>query len=305
MGSNELRVRVPATTANLGPGFDAFGMALTVYNTFTVRPAAAGMAITLAGEGAGELPCGGDNLFVQAFARAYAACGAEPPAIHLHMHNCIPLARGLGSSASAAVGGLVAANHLLAGALDDDGLLRLACEIEGHPDNVAAALLGGLIVCAADAGAAPTYARIPVSQDLRAVVCVPEQHLPTALARKVVPQEVALGDAVFNIGHAALLLTGIMQADPALIRAGMDDRLHQPYRAEIFPAMRPIMAAALSAGACGSALSGAGSSILALTFARPEPVAAAMLAAAQAHGAPARTLILSCAEAGAMVEALE
>ena len=305
LDARELRVRVPATTANLGPGFDAFGMALTLYNTFTVRPAASGTAVTVAGEGAGELARDRDNLFVRAFALACGACNVELPAIALQMQNCIPLARGLGSSASAAVGGLVAANSMLGCALTEDEVLRLACELEGHPDNVAAALFGGLIVCAANGSAAPTYARVPVPQDLRAVVCVPEQHLLTALARKVVPQEVPLGDAVFNIGRAALLLTGIVQADPALIRAGMDDRLHQPHRAKIFPAMRPIMDAALSAGACGSALSGAGSSILALTFAQPDHVAAAMLAAAEAHGAPARTLILSCAESGATVEPVE
>ncbi len=297
----DFRVRVPATSANLGPGFDAFGMALTLYNEFTVRPAAA-LRITVEGEDAADLARDEENLFVQAFHRAFAAAGnSVPPAIDLHMRNRIPLFRGLGSSASATVGGLAAANHLLDNALTNERLLEIACALEGHPDNAAAALLGGLIVCAADDGAAPAYARVPVPEDLRAVVCVPAQHLPTALARQVVPQTVSLGDAVYNVGHAALLLAGIMQADEACIRAGMSDRLHQPYRAKIFPAMTPIMEAALAAGACGSALSGAGSSILALTFREPEAVAAAMLQAAQAHDAPARTLVLSCAERGAVV----
>lgn len=297
-----IRVRVPATTANLGPGFDVFGMALSVYNEFSVRPAVSGLHVTIEGQGAAELACDGDNLFVQSFTRAFAEANASPPAINLHMQNSIPLFRGLGSSASATVGGLVAANHLLDNAFSAERLLQLACEIEGHPDNVAAALFGGLIVCAAEGGDVPAYARVPVPPNLYAVVCVPEQHLPTELARSVVPQEVSLTDAVYNVGHAALLLTGIVQADEDQIRVGMNDRLHQPYRAAIFPAMQPIMEAALAAGACGSALSGAGSSILALTFRNPDAIAAAMLTAAQAHDTPARSLVLSCAEHGAVVE---
>ena len=293
-------VRVPATTANLGPGFDAFGMALTVYNEFTVRPAESGLKITIEGEGVTELPRDEENLFIQAFTCVFEAVDTTPPPINLHMQNSIPLFRGLGSSASATIGGLVAANYVMGNALSSERLLQLACEREGHPDNVAAALFGGLIVCAAEGGVLPTYARVPVPHNLHAVVCVPDQHLPTALARKVVPKEVPLSDAVFNIGRAALLLTGIMQADEDLIRIGMNDRLHQPYRAAIFPAMRPIMDAALAAGACGSALSGAGSSILALTFRDPEAIADAMVATALAHDAPAHSLILSCAEHGAV-----
>jgi len=299
-----IRVRVPATTANLGPGFDVFGMALTVYNEFSVRPVVSGLHVAVEGEGEAELARDEGNLFVQSFTRVFAEVSASPPALNLHMQNSIPLFRGLGSSASATVGGLVAANHLLDNALSAERLLHLACEIEGHPDNVAAALFGGLIVCAAGSGDVPAYARVPVPPNLHAVVCIPDQHLPTELARKVVPKEVSLGDAVYNVGHAALLLTGIMNANEECIRVGMSDRLHQPYRATIFPAMTPIMDAALRAGACGSALSGAGSSILALTFRDPDAVAAAMLAAAQSHDTPARSLVLSCAEEGACVEPL-
>ena len=297
-------VRVPATTANLGPGFDAFGMALTLYNEFTVGPAEHGPKVTIEGEGTAELAGDEDNLFTQAFARAFESVGETPPPIILHMRNSIPLFRGLGSSASATVGGLVAANYILENTLSSEKLLQLACEIEGHPDNVAAALFGGLIVCAADGEELPTFARVPVPGNLHAVVCIPDQHLPTELARGVVPKVVPLSDAVYNIGHAALLLTGITQADGALIRVGMNDRLHQPHRATIFPAMEPIMDAALAAGACGSALSGAGSSILALTFCNPDEIAAAMLAAAESHKSPARTRILSCAEQGAVAKKL-
>ena len=306
MASNfpAFRVRVPATTANLGPGFDAFGMALTLYNEFTVGLAEHDLKIAIEGEGRTELALDRDNFFIQAFSRAFENNGAKPPAIDLYMRNSIPLFRGLGSSASATVGGLVAANCILENALSPERLLQLACDLEGHPDNVAAALFGGLIVCATDGDELPTYARVTVPRNLHAVVCIPDQHLPTELARKVVPKEVPLSDAVYNIGHAALLLTGITQADEELIRVGMNDRLHQPYRATIFPAMKPIMEAALAAGACGSALSGAGSSILALTFCNPDGIAAAMLAAAETHDSPARTLILSCAEQGARLEPL-
>lgn len=302
--SPRFRVHVPATTANLGPGFDAFGMALTVYNAFTVQAAVGDSQVTVAGEGETELADAADNLFLRAFARAFMEARESPPGISLHMENDIPLYRGLGSSASAAVGGLVAANHLLGNTLSDGQVLQLACDLEGHPDNVAAALFGGLIVCATEGGDMPTYARVPVPENLHAVVCVPDQHLPTELARSVVPIEVSLGDAVYNVGHAALLLTGIMQSDEESIRAGMQDRLHQPHRATIFPAMTPIMHAALGAGACGSALSGAGSSILALSFRNPDEIAAAMVEAAQAHDTPARSLVLSCAEQGVRVEPL-
>ena len=140
-----------------------------------------------------------NNLFVQAFTSVFEAADTTPPPINLHMQNSIPLFRGLGSSASATVGGLVAANYVMGNALSSERLLQLACEREGHPDNVAAALFGGLIVCAAEGGGLPTYARVPVPPNLHAVVCVPDQHLPTALARKVVPKEVSLSDAVFNI----------------------------------------------------------------------------------------------------------
>ena len=209
MASNfpAFRVRVPATTANLGPGFDAFGMALTLYNEFTVGPAEHDLKITIEGEGRTELALDRDNFFIQAFSRAFENNGAKPPAIDLYMRNSIPLFRGLGSSASATVGGLVAANCILENALSPERLLQLACDLEGHPDNVAAALFGGLIVCATDGDELPTYARVTVPRTLHAVVCIPDQHLPTELARKVVPKEVPLSDAVYNIGHAALLLT--------------------------------------------------------------------------------------------------
>jgi len=202
------------------------------------------------------------------------------------------------------VGGLVAGNYVLNNRWSKDELLYLAWRMEGHPDNVAAALFGGLIMCTLGSDERPICTSLPLPENLQVVVCIPDQPLPTELAREVVPKEVTLRDAVYNIGHTALLLAGLLKGDEHLIREGMQDRLHQPYRSAIFRPMNPIMQAALSSGACGSALSGAGSTVLALTFREPEKVAEAMVTAARRSGTDARGLVLGCAQEGAVVTLL-
>ncbi len=293
-------VRVPATTANLGPGFDVFGLALDLHDEFFVGPSAE-LHITVEGEGERELARDAENLFVRAFRRAWAAKGEEAPPLRLHMVNRVPLFRGLGSSTCAVVGGLLAANHMLGNPFSRLQLLQLAKELEGHPDNAAAALHGGFVVCTVNGVNELACATLPFPADLHIVLCIPDEPLPTELSRRVVPRDVPMRDAVYNVGHGALLLSGILQRREDLIRVGMRDRLHQPYRGAILHALEPVMEAALAAGACGSALSGAGSTILALTFREPERVATAMRQAAEEYATPSRMLVLPCALDGAVV----
>lgn len=312
--ARSVRVRIPATTANLGPGFDALGLALELHNELTVacvtnRPGSLGWEeapeVTVEGEGRGSLPTNRENLTYRAVCAAYAAMGRTVPPLRLVASNQIPLARGLGSSAAAIVGGLMAANALEDYPFDEARLLALANELEGHPDNVAAALLGGLVVCVRVDGHVLAR-RIPLADGLVAVLCVPDRPLSTAAARRVVPEQVSRDDAIFNLGRAALLVHCLTAGDWRPLAIAMEDHLHQPARATIFPPLRPVIAAALAAGAAGAALSGAGSTILALVeqaSGRADSVALAMVEAAAAAAAPARAVVTGLSQQGAMVAA--
>jgi homoserine kinase len=294
------RVEVPATTANLGPGFDALGLALGLHNVFSFEPASE-FAVEVRGEGAEALPRDMENLVVQAASAVAGTAGRALPPFRLVAENRIPPARGLGSSASAVVGGLVAGNHLLGSPLAPDELLRLAVRFEGHPDNVAAALCGGLVAVSM-AGDRPLSVRLEPPPGVVAALCIPEQPLPTQQARAVLPKQVPLEDAVYNLSRTALLLASLVAGKLELLAVAMQDRLHQPYRAAIFPALEPCIAAALENGALGAALSGAGSTVLAL--ARPEraaQAAAAMVEAAAQHGYPARSMVVLLEVQGARI----
>lgn len=270
------RVRVPATSANLGAGFDALGLALALYNEVEARPAGE-TSVTVDGEGAGRLPPGDKNVVVRAMRLVYDAVGRAPEPWAVRCVNRVPPARGLGSSAAAWVGGIAAANALLGGPLDRAAMLRLAARAEGHPDNVAAAVYGGLTVAAADADGALAVS-LPVPAALVWVVLIPETTSATAEARAVLPATVTRGDAVFNVQRVALLLASLQAGRLDTLRAALDDRLHQPYRRKLFPWMGDVLDAARAAGALGGVLSGAGPSLLALApDARAgEAVAAAM-----------------------------
>lgn len=294
------RVAVPATTANLGPGFDALGLALGLHNVFSFEPAAE-LSVEIHGEGAGTLRHDAENLIVRAARAVATAAGQDLPPFRLKAENHIPPARGLGSSASAVAGGLVAGNHLLGSPLALDELLRLAVRLEGHPDNVAAALYGGLVAVGM-AGDRAVHVRLEPPAGVVAALCIPEQPLPTRQARAVLPRQVSLEDAVHNLSRTALLVASLATGQLDLLAVAMQDRLHQPYRAAIFPALEPCIAAALRAGALGAALSGAGSTIVAL--ARPEraeAAAAAMVAAAVRHGYPARGTVVPLEVQGARI----
>ena len=269
-----VHVRVPATSANLGPGFDALGLALALYNE-VVAEESHDVTVRIEGEGADRLPRDGDNVVARGLRLAYEAAGREFKGCALACVNRIPAGRGLGSSAAAWVGGLLAGNALAGAPLSREAVLELAACSEGHPDNVAAAIFGGLTVsCATPEGVSAVA--LPVPGSLEWVVLVPEVTSATAEARALLPSSVPRADAVFNIQRVALLLASLQAARPAMLVTALDDRLHQPYRLKLFPWMPAVAAAAREAGALGCVLSGAGPSLLAVVAGDGDPVARAM-----------------------------
>ena len=259
-----VRVRVPATSANLGPGFDALGLALSLYDDVVVRVADEGLFVDVAGEGADTVPRTRRHLVVRALHAGFDALGGQPRGLEVVCANRIPHSRGLGSSAAAIVAGLTAARALVLGGadtLDDDALLALAAELEGHPDNVAACLLGGLTL-AWTAPDGPAHAvRLPVSPALRPVVFVPTTSSSTAKARKLLPETVPHADAARNAARSALLVHALA-ADPGLLLAATEDRLHQQYRAPSQVKTAGLVDA-LRAEGVPAVVSGAGPSVLA------------------------------------------
>jgi homoserine kinase len=296
-------VRVPATAANLGPGFDVLGLALALYNEFTVRPGDAPLRITIEGVRT-SLPTGPSNLFYRAFAHLYAQVGQPVPPLGVTMHLRIPPGSGLGSSATAVVGGLLAANAWLDEPLERAALLPLAVALEhgGHPDNVAPALLGGLVVNTV-AGATVHSVRVPFPDTIKAVVYLPDFTMDTVQGRALMPAAYPKADVVFSTSRVALLLAALQAGQYDLLGEAMADRLHQPYRAQLFPALPDLLAAARAAGAYGACLSGGGSTVLALAPAGPAcaAVAAAFERAAGEAGLTGRSAVLDIDVAGAVV----
>jgi homoserine kinase len=282
-GPRSVHVRIPATSANLGPGFDALGLALALYNEVTAQESAS-VTVSVQGEGAGRLPTNQHNVVVRGVEAAYEAAGRPFKGCALTCVNRVPAARGLGSSAAAWVGGLVAGNALMGEPLSREALLALAARAEGHPDNVAAALLGGLTVSCSLPDGRVTAVALPVPASIRWVVLVPSVTSATAEARAVLPDSVPRGDAVFNVQRVALLLAGLQTGRLDVFDAALDDRLHQPYRLRLFPWMPAVVDAARRAGALGCVLSGAGPSLLAAVGDEAEPVARAMETALRAAG---------------------
>ena len=298
-----VHVRVPATSANLGPGFDALGLALSLYNEVTAAEAGT-VTVALEGEGVGRLPATRDNVVARGVRQAYEAAGRPFKGVALTCVNRIPAARGLGSSAAAWVGGLIAGNALLGEPLSRDALLALAARAEGHPDNVAAAIFGGLAVSCAMADGRITTVSLPVPAALRWVVLVPETTSSTAEARAVLPEAVPRADAVFNVQRVALLLAGLQSQRADALAAAFDDRLHQPYRRRLFPWLPAVIDAARAAGAVGGALSGAGPSVLAAVAGDPSDVVRAMEDALTAAGIPGRARAFDVDTEGAVSRVL-
>ena len=306
MNERSVRVRVPATSANLGPGFDALGIACTLYNEMTlVLTHEPGLHISARGEGAAYIPSDERNIvwksiqyLLQRAERTDEFRGAK-----IRMSNRIPLSRGLGSSATAIVAGLTAANALLDNPFSRDDLLQLATDIEGHPDNVAPAIYGGFTVNTVTNGHVECFSFLP-RIFMRFVVMVPDFYLSTKSAREVLPIEVPMKDAVYNISHAAMMVAALARGSEQHLENAFADALHQNYRAPLIPGMFDVFAAAKKAGAYGAALSGAGPCLIAFVPEHrkcTEDVAAAMQAAFRAHEVEARPLHLRFDTKGARV----
>jgi homoserine kinase len=301
----KVSVKVPATTANLGPGFDALGLALTLWNETAFEPAE-GFSLRIEGEGAESLAADHENLVVRATRRAYETAGRGMPPLAIRCTNRIPLGAGLGSSAAAIVTGLLGADALLGGPFSREAILNLAVEIEGHPDNVAPALLGGLVVSTVDRGKFIAHrivgatGRLP----LPVTIVIPDFDFPTRAARAALPEQVPLKDAVHNISRAVLVAEALRTGDLELLGEAMDDALHQPYRLPLIPGAREAMEAARQAGAAAVALSGAGPGLVAFSSRRDPSIGAAMARAFESAGLTARNFQLEISEMGAEVDVL-
>ncbi|WP_138496223.1 homoserine kinase [Paenibacillus pinistramenti] len=258
-----VRIRVPASTANLGPGFDTLGMALSLYAWIEMKPAEQ-TKFYLYGEELKGIPQDKSNLVYKLAQRVFEEAGVSVPELEISMASEIPLTRGLGSSASAIVGALYAANELIGAPLSADKLFDMAAAIEKHPDNVGASLFGGIISAVWD-GERAHYLRIEPPKELRALAAVPSFWLATEQARSILPETFSMEDTVYNVSRAALLTGAFAAGRLDLIAEAMKDRIHQPYRAPLIPGMDRILKEAVNHGALGAALSGAGPTLLALT----------------------------------------
>ncbi|MEG4573495.1 homoserine kinase [Microcoleus sp. N3A4] len=289
-------VTVPATTANLGPGFDCIGAALSLYNRFQfsrLEPSATEkLKITVTGQEAAKVKTDESNLAYQAFLKLYDRLQQSPPPVAIHIDMQVPLARGLGSSATAIVGGLVGANQLAGAPLSQVEVMQLAIELEGHPDNVVPALLGGCRLAASNTPPQPPLSKgglreespltpplskggqgggswqicdIPWHPNIVPVVAIPDFELSTAEARRVLPAEYSRADAIFNAAHLGLLVRALAAGDRDWLRCALQDKIHQPFRQSLIRGYEAVQEAALNAGACGMVISGAGPTLLALT----------------------------------------
>jgi len=303
-GGATCRVRVPATTANLGPGFDCLGLALDLWNTFRFTLEGDGLAVSIQGERGAGLPRDESNLVAQAFVRLCEAAGAAAPAgLHIHCDIRVPTSSGLGSSSTAVAAGLLGANALLGRPFDLTRILELAADMEGHPDNVAAALLGGLTIVVQQGDRLLTK-KILVPE-VRVALAVPDLPFSTRSARADLPTHVSMKDAVFNLQRTPLVVEALRTGDYDLLSQVMDDRLHQAARLKLIPGGRTAWLAALEAGAAAVAVSGSGPSLVAFVALATDAsrIARAMADAFAGEGVTAIPLGLSASAGGATVAA--
>ena len=239
----KVSVKVPATTANLGPGFDCMGMALPIYNTVTIEETVlpgTGIEINVIAEddtsdelSLEHIPMDENSIIYKAVELLYNSIGQTPSELKITVHTQIPVARGLGSSASVIVGGLIAANELLGRPADEAALLSIATEVEGHPDNITPAIVGGLVLTSSEEDGSIVYRKLDWPQEWNLTLCVPEYELATDISRSVLPKEVPIQDAVFNAKRLAMFIQAIHTKDSALMKLALKDKLHQPYRMKL------------------------------------------------------------------------
>jgi homoserine kinase len=293
-----VRIAVPASVANLGPGFDILAVALQLQNDIRAEQRPGPLTIDAGPEASLELNDPDRNLVTLAYAQSCEALGVPVEGVHFTCVQRIPIGRGMGSSAAAALAGVLVATALHHAPWDEDDVLERVAELEGHRDNAAAALLGGLAICAPGAAAV----QLAVSDELRAVLFIPDVAFTTTESRLVVPATFSRADAIFNASRCALLVRALAVGDHAGLRVAMQDRWHQDARFARMTGAREIVNAANDAGASGAALAGAGPSVIALTPLNPESIVAAMAAAAASAGVAGQTMVLAPRNYGTRVD---
>lgn len=307
---NWVRVKVPASSANLGPGYDVLGIALKLYNELELRVESKiknskfKVQFEIEGEGADSLPRDEKNIVWQAMKKVFSDCRLPIADCRflIKLNNRIPLARGLGSSAAARLAGILSANALCGNFLSQNEVLNLAAKLEGHPDNVVPQLLGGLCISVFNNGSV-NYVRLEPPKELRAVVCVPDFELSTKKARAVLPEKIPHTDAVYNLSRVALLLGAFSKKDYRLLKMAMNDRLHQNYRKKLVPGFDSVLKSGYESGALGMALSGAGPSILAFApREKAKRIGRAMENGFRKAGAKAASRVLEFESSGAKVK---
>lgn len=296
-----VRVRVPAGTANLGPGFDCLSLSLALYNEVIMERAGDGLDIIVTGPRSSGIPTDESNIVYRAATLVFQRLGVVVKGLRIRLVCRIPTARGLGSSAAAIVGGMLAANAMCGNLLSRRDILESAGRIEAHPDNLAPALFGGFMVAVAN-DAVVEYVRIEPPEGLQVAAAVPDFPLSTTRARAVLPEVVPRSQAVFNVGRAALLVAAVASGRDDLLKTAMNDRLHQPYRARLVPGLPEVLQAAVDAGALGACLSGAGPTVIGLCRGNTLQVAGAMCAAFEKNGVKAEPLVLDVDRFGAGIE---
>lgn len=296
-----VKVCVPGTTANCGPGFDAVGIACTVYNDLELILSKQGsLVIEIEGEGKDVIPTDESNIVWQVIQTVLQKVGQEYQGVYIKMYNRIPLARGLGSSAAAIVAGIFAANAATGNTLSKEEMFDMATAIEGHPDNVAPAIFGGITVSIMQEQQA-RYLRFVPPEKLSMVVAIPDFNLSTHAARQVLPQTVPFKDAVFNISRTALVIGALCQGQFEHLRYALEDKIHQPYREHLIPGMQQVFNAALAHGALGVAMSGAGPCLIAFASENFDNIGAGMVEAFASNQIKANYLVLEIDSNGATV----
>jgi homoserine kinase len=297
----QVTISVPATSANLGPGFDCLGIALELRHrvTFTVQQEP-GLRITAVGEDAHLIPRDEENLVYTAMKLVYLRLGLDPPGLHIHQENEIPIASGLGSSSSAILAGLHGANELAGKPLTCEQVLQMATDFEGHPDNVAPASYGGLVLgVQTPDGLVVEQVSLP---PMKVLIVLPDFQLLTEAARSVLPREISLSNAIFNSSRVGLLIRALETADYDLLSVAMHDRFHQPYRVPIIPGMSEAMTAVHEAGAAGVALSGAGPSLIAFADGSLDLLGTAAALAFESEGINSRQWQLTVDNKGVIIQ---
>lgn len=272
----KVSVKVPATSANLGPGFDCLGLALPIYNIITVEETVlpgTGIEINIISDNEDfsernfeNIPRDKTHIAYKAIELLYNSIGQEPSELKINIQTNIPISRGLGSSSSIVVGCLLAANKLLGSPADETALLSIATELEGHPDNIAPAILGGFVLASQEEDGSVVYKRLEWPEEWDITVCIPDFELATSIARSILPKQVSMQDAIFNAKHLAMLIEAVNKKDTKLMHIALQDKLHQPYREKLVPGMKEIMEAFKHEdNVLGCVLSGAGPALLVIS----------------------------------------